>query len=307
MLKRLVVIETRRLLGRNIVKVLLILPILPVIVATIIRSRVIHVFETLRSIGIDTSQLWLIALGATPRSLSRIMDYAASTVSGMMVLNIANFAWLVAIIFAAYLFASDVSSGRLSLLVTRPVSRKGIILAKIIAAYIVLAVLFLEAAIAAYASAYIMAGYQSMPWLVLVYAVLAPAASLPLLLVTSIAGLRSGKSGSTVAAGFVIYFVLSLLPLLVAIPYIRSRDMETVTRLTTYVNTAEPIHSFMLPRLALTAAANGLNTTYSPAYTATGIEIKPLLLLSAATTAAAVAVLIIAMVKYFDRLDLKIP
>jgi len=307
-LKRFLVIEARRLISRGVVKALLVLPVAPVVVALLLRGRYLHVFENLRSIGIDTTRLWLVALGASPKGLGNVMSYAAGLVSGMALLNIANFAWLVSVIFAAYVFAADVSSGRLSLLVTRPVSRAGIVFSKIVAAYIVLLALFLEAGLAAYASFYIMAGQQSMPWLIPVYALVAAASSLPMLLATGVIGLRSGKSGSTIAAGLVIYFVLSLATsLLVTLPYLRAGDLQKTIEVSAYANAAEPIHSFMLPRLVLDAATSGLGANYTTFSIATSIPLKTLLLLSAASTTIAIIGLALAAAKYFERLDLRIP
>ena len=306
-LSRLVAIETRRLMGKRVVQALLLLPVVPVIVAAVLRGHYLPVFEKLRSIGIDTSGLWLVALGVTPRGLGRVMEYAAGVMGGMTVLNIASFAWLVAVIFAAYLFASDTASGRLSLLVTRPVSRRGLVAAKTIAAYLVLLLLFLEAGLAAYASFYILAGRQSMPWLIPVYAVLAAAASIPMLAVTGLIGLRSAKSGTTIAAGLVIYFVLSIATSLLALPYMMRGETVKMMRVTSYASAAEPIHSFMLPRLVLDAAVSGPGASYTVSGIDTGITIARLLLVSAAATTVAIIGLVLFMTRYFERLDLKIP
>lgn len=307
LLSRLVVIEARRLMGKRVVQALLLLPLVPVIVAAVLRGHYLPVFEKLRSIGIDTSGLWLVALGVTPKGLETVMEYAAGVMGGMTVLNIANFAWLVAVIFAAYLFASDASSGRLSLLLTRPVSRRGIVAAKIVAAYLVLLLLFLEAGLAAYASFYILAGEQSMPWLIPVYAVLAAAASIPMLAVTGLIGLRSTKSGTTIAAGLVIYFVLSIATSLIALPYMMRGELREMMRITSYASAAEPIHSFMLPRLVLDAAVSGLGASYTISGTNTGITIAKLLAISATATTIAIIGLVLATARYFERLDMKIP
>ena len=306
-LSRLVAIETRRLMGKRVVQALLLLPVVPVIVAAVLRGHYLPVFEKLRSIGIDTGGLWLVALGVTPKGLETVMEYAAGVMGGMTVLNIASFAWLVAVIFAAYLFASDTASGRLSLLVTRPVSRRGLVVAKTIAAYLVLLLLFLEAGLAAYASFYILAGRQSMPWLIPVYAVLAAAASIPMLAVTGLIGLRSAKSGTTIAAGLVIYFVLSIATSLLALPYMMRGKTREMMRVTSYANAAEPIHSFMLPRLVLDAAVSGLGASYTVSGIDAGIAVSTLLAVSAAATTIAIIGLVLAMTKYFERLDIKVP
>jgi ABC-type transport system involved in multi-copper enzyme maturation permease subunit len=306
LLGRLTLVELRRLLGRGVVRLVLILPILPVLVAVPVRARYHQLFQALRAAGLHVDRLWLAMLGSS-RALGAVSaPDVAKAVLGLAFSDVASFAWLVTILFAALAFASDAGSGRLALVAVRPVTRPAIAMAKTLAATAVLTIVYLEAAAAAYASSAIVAGPQSHPWLMLAYPPLTAVASLPLLLVTGIIGLKLARPGSAFAAGLVVYFSLAVATALAA--FLASAPPARAIGAAAMANALEPIHSYMLPRLALDAAIAGLNTPYNPlGPAAKGPTIEALLTASAASTAAATAALTVAIARYISRIDIRTP
>lgn len=304
-LLRLLRVEARLLLGRGVVRLLLLLPILPPLLSLALHARYARVFETLQSLGFNTGKLWLVFLGSTAAMDSELMKYAAGLVSGLTIANLASFAWLVSVLFAALGFASDVSSGRLSLVLVRPYSRGMVVASKVAASFLLLALLYLEAAASAYASAWILVGRQEQPWLIPVYAVLLAFASLPLLIVTALIGLKTGRTGSTFAGGIIVYLALNMVPAIVAV-LVAGSISHTLTLLS-YISALEPIHSFILPRLALDAAVAGLESPYNPAGMGQGPQLGTLLSISAVSTAAYTIALLALLVWYASRMDLKVP
>jgi ABC-type transport system involved in multi-copper enzyme maturation permease subunit len=309
-LTTLVRVELSRLLGKRLVRVILALPLLPILVSLALRDSLSRVFEAARALGARTDVLWLAMLGS-PRALNAALGEHGGgygSILGLSVVNVASFAWIIAILLAVYTFAQDVSSGRLALIASRPVSRDHIAAGKAVASMLILLILYAEAAAAAYVSAWIIAGRQAYPWAIMVYAILMAVASMPMLLLTGIAGLKLGRGGSTLAAGLAAYFLLSLLPLLVSIPYIRHGSLSEAERVMVYVNALEPVHSFLLPKLTADAIVAGLGAEYSLGLSGGRLpSVGRLLTLNAASTITVTAALLAAMVWYIRRLDVKVP
>ncbi|ABM79882.1 ABC transporter permease subunit [Hyperthermus butylicus] len=258
----LVRVEVEGFLRRRSFLALLALTVVPLAVAVLLRGFVRNI---LAGVGLNASifrAVWLSTLGA--RTVTDISSYvgAVMAITPVQFSTVASFAWIIAAMYGAYLFASDIESGRISLILVRPVSRVEIIATKLIAYIVAMALMYTLSAGMLYASFSILFTIQDYPWLIPVSGLLISISTLPLALVAALLGLKLRRSSIAALIAIIIYIVGSFVA---AIPIIgASRDgMEDVIaamRTAIMLDYAEPIHgSFKLPGLIFDAIVSGLD------------------------------------------------
>lgn len=297
---------------RRGVQLLLAISLLPLLVGFLLRGS-LH--EIVQMYGLEdlVRRIWLVALGA-----QTIHGGGVSTLSGILpiqITSISSFAWLFSAILGASLLASDAGSGRLQLLALRPVSRRRILAAKVLAMVAMLALVYMVSAASVYASMSIALARQEAPWIIPVYGLLLAVASLPLALAAALLGLRLQRVTTAAIAAVALYVVgsmVSALPLLLGLTGLKDSPgaLADAVYQVYLLNALEPLHgSFKLPARIVDLLISGPGASPSPSMLGLPIysqlpTVGTLVLLGTVSTAVAIVALWTLLDRYFARYTL---
>ncbi len=142
----------------------------------------------------------------------------AATVA--MPLTVIAWGWLIAILFGGDLFASDLEDSGITLILSRPVSRAEYVAGKILAALVMMVIVFYVGGLSVYGASWILAGKQAGFLEMSVESVLVGLGALPLLLVTALLGIKFRKPVIGYVLGFVVYFGVSVAAGLISAYYL---------------------------------------------------------------------------------------
>ena len=195
--------ELSRVSRRRVNILLLILAITPLLVSIIVKKA--------GATMPVTAPLWIILYGIPMFGLAFLTPGPAA------------FPWLVGILFGSDTLASEVEDGSIVYLLSKPVSRRTVMLGKLTALSIIYFAYYLVALAVALASSRIILGASitltnAIPVVIAVVMLSTVAFSV----YACLFGLLTGKSGSGVTVSIIVYFVLSVFVYIV-VPLVVSR------------------------------------------------------------------------------------
>ena len=191
--------EVRRSLSKKALLLGVALALLPLAVAFIVKY-----YTRPEHLG-STRLLWASMAGLDPiAAMNALLNPAAS-------LNAVSFWWLIVVLFAGDLLASDARDGAMRLLLSKPLTRGEYLAGKLLGVLAMLTLVALLGMGGVVGASYILAGSQEHVILAPVIGVLLVVGGLPLLLVTALVGLRSRSPLSGFIFGIIIYFVFQMI------------------------------------------------------------------------------------------------
>jgi len=190
-------LELRREASKRSFYFILALMVLPLVVAVLLKL--------MGGQGAENPRLWAGILGVDPTAVE-----GGAIVGLVSIFSLASWSWLVAALFGGDLLASDISDGAAQMILYRGVSRREYAVGKVLALALMLSASFLVAGVSVYGAAWVLGGPQEGLGLALLVSALIGVASLPLALVSALAGLATRKPVVGMVLGVVAYFAASI-------------------------------------------------------------------------------------------------
>ncbi len=197
--------ELRRATGKKALLLGIALALLPFAIAIIVKH-----YTHSQHLG-STRLLWAAMAGLDPVAAFNAILSPASTI------NAVSFWWLIIVLFAGDLLASDARDGALRLLLSKPLTRGEYLAGKLVGVLVLLTVISLMGMGGVVGSAYILGGSQEHVSLAPAAALLLVVGGLPLLLLTALVGLKTKSPLSGFISGIVLYFVFQMIVSLLGI------------------------------------------------------------------------------------------